>query len=108
MTAIGEGGPWLVTVSGERRSKAVAELALIGTLGETCNHGFALIDCAICHKVKGECNFGSCTKPARSSPTVLGRRTCRRHFDLAQSIDRSALRIHHERAAAFNAAEEGR
>jgi hypothetical protein len=32
-----------------------------------CDHGYYLTDCAMCAKLPGECDYGSCQKPATTS-----------------------------------------
>lgn len=49
----------------------------------TCNHGHRLEECAMCEKRAGECDYGSCTRPAVE--VIRGaheaRATCPRHRD---------------------------
>jgi hypothetical protein len=32
-----------------------------------CDHGYYLTDCALCAKLPGECDYGSCQAPATTS-----------------------------------------
>lgn len=52
----------------------------------TCDHGFWLADCALCAKLPGECDYGSCEEPATTSVATIAhgraaklRPMCSRH-----------------------------
>jgi hypothetical protein len=43
----------------------------------TCDHGYWLTDCAMCAKLPGECDYGSCQEPATTNvPTIAHGRVC--------------------------------
>jgi hypothetical protein len=43
----------------------------------TCNHGLFLADCALCLKLPGECDYGSCTEPATGTVEYVDVKTGR-------------------------------
>jgi hypothetical protein len=53
----------------------------------TCRaHGLTALECGICVKLNGECDFGDCTDPATTRSAQQRRPMCERHQGLLARI----------------------